>query len=173
MSNLEKNCDFCDIPALMRQKRIVRTTDMVMTIVSNPRFTDLHCLIIPLRHVHDLSELSKSEHLDFMQEEGFIKRAILQEQKRRLKHTQCEGAGIIALDKTEPTDPQNGITVFGHFHKHIYPFVRPDHADRVPAPRSDSDFYHPPDSELQTDKYAIREQLISATFMTPRYRPDS
>jgi len=58
------NCVFCEINK--EKTRIIEEKEYTLVILSNPRLTEGHLLIIPKRHVEKISELNKEEKKNYL-----------------------------------------------------------------------------------------------------------
>jgi diadenosine tetraphosphate (Ap4A) HIT family hydrolase len=61
------NCPFCKI-ITENSERIIRQTERVFVVLSNPKLMRGHLLVIPKRHVEKLSELDKEERVELFEE---------------------------------------------------------------------------------------------------------
>lgn len=160
MSGPEANCAFCDVDTLRREKRIIRTTDKVLSIVSNPGFGDMHCVVLPLEHIGNDFAMKPELRHELADETALLRQAVANAYKEKLELSEEAGeVSFVGFTKPEPSNPANGISVYGHLHNHIYPLVRPQMTDLVPAPRHPSDFHIVPSDTLIETRNAVRRHI--------------
>lgn len=160
MSNPETNCAFCDIDTLKREKRIIRATDKVLSIVSNPRITDFHCVIFPRDHIATNYDMDASLRHEFADEEALLQQATVEACKEQYASLgKVANISYFGFAKPEPADPENGISVYGHFHSHALPLVRPDMSELVPAPHSPNKFRQAPSDALVETRDLVRKHM--------------
>lgn len=160
MSSPETACTFCDVDTLLREKRVIRMTDRVLSIVSNPSFGDMHCLVLPREHTADDFAMGPRSRHELADETALLRRAVVNAYKERLALVgKTAEVSFVSFTKPEPSNPANGISVFGHLHNHVYPLQRPDMTDLVPAPRHPGDFHTIPSDTLIETRDAVRRHI--------------
>lgn len=102
------NCPFCNITE--DRTKIIKKGKNVFVILSDPRLTEGHLLIIPKRHVEKLSELNKKE------KEKLLNTAIEFQEKILLKIS----TGCDIRCNYRPFQKENGLKV-NHLHIHLQP----------------------------------------------------
>jgi histidine triad (HIT) family protein len=101
-------CAFCVLQKDHPEK-IIREGEYVFAILSDPHLMKGHALVIPKRHVEKLSELSKDERDELMDEVVKIEEKLL---------TKAPGADI--SQHYRPFLPESPLKV-NHLHMHIRP----------------------------------------------------
>jgi diadenosine tetraphosphate (Ap4A) HIT family hydrolase len=133
MNKLE-DCAFCDQESL--NWRSIRTGELFISFVSRPWFREGHCLVVPTRHITEVSGLTVEEGGHIMQELG------------RLSNLLDQGFGSGLMQKFQPTQAENGIKV-NHLHFHVFP--RTDYEANlfpVPSPNSFEGFVTPSEQQM-------------------------
>ena len=102
-------CRFCKI-SNGNSDRIIHSTRHTFTVLSDPRLTPGHILVIPRRHVEKLSELSKEEKADLLEE-------VVNLQEKILKKI---APGCDICQHYRPFIPDNKLEV-NHLHIHLRP----------------------------------------------------
>jgi ATP adenylyltransferase len=101
-------CPFCD---LKKEKNwILRITENIAVILSNPRIMKSHLLVVPIRHVEKLSELSREESDELIA-------AIIEFQEKILVNI---APGCDIKQNYRPFIEDNDLKV-GHLHIHLEP----------------------------------------------------
>lgn len=160
MSRPEADCPFCDTETLKREQRIIRATDAVLSIVSNPSAGEFHSVIFPRRHIANSFLMDAPLRHELADERALLEQAVKDAyEERRRKLGKNTATVLIGFHKEEPTNPQNGISVYGHMHDHVLPLSRPDTSDLVPIPRHGSDFRPIPSDVLIETRDLIRGHL--------------
>lgn len=164
MSNPEACCPFCDTTQLLREERVIRSNgSRVLSIMSNPRFREFHGLVIPTEHAAELSELGPDLMNEFIQEIALVQSAIKKAcQERARQQSLALDVGALIVMKPEPVPTEGIVSVPGHLHAHIYPFVRPGDV-KIPAPRSDDDFSPAAIDILRQERDEIRQAVLEIT----------
>ena len=106
MSEIMKDCAFCDTEQL--GWRTIRAGELFVSFVSNPRFREGQCLVIPGRHITSPVEMTGEEAKDVMLEAA------------RLADELDQGFGSGIMQKFQPTQAENGIKM-NHLHFHVFP----------------------------------------------------
>ncbi len=105
----QKGCVFCKVSKPGRDEYLIFKTKYSFAVLNIFPYNNGHILIAPLRHIADISSLSKEESLDLMQ--SLIKAKALLD-----KVLKAEGYNIgINLGKSA------GAGITGHLHLHIVP----------------------------------------------------
>jgi histidine triad (HIT) family protein len=102
------DCPFCDNELL--RGRILEETDSCFVILSNPRLTPGHTLVIPKRHVEKLSELTSEEHSSLLDK-------VIEYQEKIVSKL---ASGCDIRQNYRPFLPQGKIKV-NHIHFHLLP----------------------------------------------------
>jgi len=105
--NKEENCPFCN--NIEPKSRILAETDHSIIILSNPALVKAHILVIPKKHVEKISELTRTELDDLINQ-------VLKFQKIILK--KFKGCDI--RQNYRPFQKQNDLKV-DHLHIHLQP----------------------------------------------------
>lgn len=100
-------CPFCNINK--EKTRIIKETDKVLVILSNPRLVEGHLLVIPKRHVEKLSELNDDEKKELFD-------TVIEFQENILK----SASGCDIRQHYRPFQKQDNLKV-NHLHIHLLP----------------------------------------------------
>jgi len=120
-------CAFCKQNRL--KQRIIRINKFSYSFVSNPWFRTGHCLVVPIRHLTQPSELNKEEASEIMLELA------------RLSSLLDEGYGTGIMQKYQPLQQENEIKQ-NHLHFHVFPRLKEElHLFPTPEPNDFSGFY--------------------------------
>lgn len=131
---MSEQCDFCSRHDMA--DRIIRSDELITSFVSNPRFREGQCLVIPNRHIVQIGELETDEAASVMLEIG------------RLATWLDRGFGYGVMEKFQPTQADNGIKV-AHLHFHVFPrFEHEENLFPMPQPNRFEGFYHAPSDEI-------------------------
>ncbi|MFA6601636.1 MAG: HIT domain-containing protein [Candidatus Paceibacterota bacterium] len=103
------DCRFCKI-LFDKDRGILRTSKHTITILSDPRLMPGHFLIIPKRHVERLSELTKEERQDLLEEVTYLQEKIIAKL----------APGCDVCQHYRPFIPDNKLKV-SHLHFHLRP----------------------------------------------------
>jgi histidine triad (HIT) family protein len=103
------NCPFCKI-ITENSERIIRQTERVFVVLSNPKLMRGHLLVIPKRHVEKLSELDKEERVELFEEIINIENKIIEK----------IASGCDITQHYRPFIQQNNLKV-DHVHFHLKP----------------------------------------------------
>lgn len=104
--NMEKaDCPFCDL-----KERILKENERAFVLLSNPRKTPGHFLVIPKRHVEKPWDIEVAELQDVFSLIGFI-------EQRLVEHF---GGGCDMRQNYRPFLPQGRLKV-DHIHYHVIP----------------------------------------------------
>lgn len=103
------NCAFCKI-IKENSERIIRQTEKVFVVLSNPKLMRGHFLVIPKRHVEKLNELDKEEKLELFEEIINVENVILEK----------IASGCDLTQHYRPFIKQNNLKV-DHIHFHLKP----------------------------------------------------
>lgn len=142
--NTSPDCAWCDEKDL--QWRTIRTTKLSRSFVSTPWFRDGQCLVVPIRHITSVHELTAEESADIMMELG------------RLGQLLDNGFGTGIMQKFMPLQGQNGIKM-NHLHFHVFPRQeREDGLFPTPYPNDFSAFYQPDRSQVLKLVQLLQEQ---------------
>ena len=101
------NCVFCGI----KNERIVRETENIITILSDPYLMEWHSLVIPRTHVERLSELPQKVRYELVDEAMNVQELLMQ----RLQSPGCD-----LRQNYRPFLPNSKFKV-GHLHLHVIP----------------------------------------------------
>ena len=135
-------CPFCETDVFAG--RIIRESELMVSIVSRPWFREGHSLVIPRRHIVQVGELAIEEAGEVMVELG------------RLSFALDQGYGTGIAQKYQPLQPQNGIKV-NHLHFHVFPRIAQESGlFPVPEPNDFSAFTKPDDNEMMATLQALR-----------------
>jgi diadenosine tetraphosphate (Ap4A) HIT family hydrolase len=104
----ETNCPFCNLDS--QAERVIRYGELTTTLLSNPRLTPGHTLVVPNRHIERIAELTDEELLEVY---GQIKAITA-------KLLDGFAAGVDVWTKTRPRIAENEIRV-DHLHFHVIP----------------------------------------------------
>ena len=100
------NCPFCNV----RADRLISSGELTSTLLSDPRLTPGHCLVVPKRHVEDPSELSDAELLEIFSEIKMI--------RKQLVKNGAQGCDV--RQNFRPFLPESR-TKIDHVHFHVIP----------------------------------------------------
>lgn len=103
------NCVFCEI-ITENFERIIRQTERVFVVLSNPKLMRGHLLVIPKRHVEKLDELDKEERTELFEEIINVENKILEK----------IASGCDITQHYRPFVQQNNLKV-DHIHFHLKP----------------------------------------------------
>lgn len=103
------NCPFCKI-ITENSERIIRQTERVFVVFSNPKLMRGHLLVISKRHVEKLSELDKEERVELFEEIINIENKIIEK----------IASGCDITQHYRPFIQQNNLKV-DHVHFHLKP----------------------------------------------------
>lgn len=127
-------CAWCDEDDLAW--RTLRQTKLSRSFVSTPWFRNGQCLVIPMRHIASIHELTLEESADIMTELG------------RLGELLDEGFGTGVMQKYMPLQGENGIKM-NHLHFHVFPRQEKEEGlFPTPYPNDFSAFHQPDRSEV-------------------------
>jgi len=101
-----ENCDYCNKENI--DWRSITKGPLATSFVSNPRFREGQCLVIPNRHVTRIEELDEAEASSIMLELG------------RLSIRLDDGFGSGIMQKYQPLQAENGVKT-NHLHFHVFP----------------------------------------------------
>lgn len=134
MSDTEKLCAFCDPNETAW--RTIHAGKLFISFVSNPRFREGQCLVVPRRHIVSVGELTPEEGAALMAELG------------RLSLLLDRGFGTGIMQKYQPQQAENGIKV-SHLHCHVFPrFEHESGLFPVPEPNNFDGFETAPREEI-------------------------
>ncbi|MBI2106939.1 HIT family protein [Candidatus Woesearchaeota archaeon] len=102
------DCPFCNINK--EKTRIIKEKSKTFVILSNPRLMPGHLLIIPKRHVENLSELSTEERKELFD-------TLIEFQEKILKNI---ASGVDMRQNYRPFQKQDNLKV-NHLHIHLQP----------------------------------------------------
>ncbi len=124
---IKENCSFCDPNVLAN--RIIKEHELFISFVSNPRFIEGQCLVIPRRHIVRIHELDDTEAAAIMFELG------------RLSVELDKGHGTEIVQQHKPLIVENGIKM-NHLHFHVFPRTNNESGlFSVPTPNSYEGFH--------------------------------
>lgn len=130
----QSDCAWCANVGL--EKRTIQQTELIRSFVSVPWFRHGHCLVIPLRHVASVDELTTQEASEVLLEAG------------RLGKLLDVGFGKGIMQKDDPIQPRNGVKM-DHLHFHVFPRrKKEDGLFPTPYPNQFSAFHKPTDKEV-------------------------
>ncbi len=142
MTNID-TCDFCTL-APPTGDRVIRSNDLIASLVSNPSFRADQCLVIPRRHIETLDELTDEEAVAIIRELG------------RLAKILDTGFGSGIIQKFQPAKVENGITM-KHLHFHVLPRIAEEPGILpVPVPNSPEGFTRLDNDEVNTRAEELR-----------------
>jgi len=107
----EDGCVFCETPKAEndRERLILRRGEHTFTIMNLYPYTNGHLMVVPYRHVPDITELTPDEHLEIMSEASLGTRVLRNAQK-------CEGLNL-GINMGQGA----GAGIADHVHMHIVP----------------------------------------------------
>lgn len=115
-------CAFCEPQNL--EWRTIIGHELFISFVSNPRFREGQCLVVPTRHITSASELNEPEATSIMLELG------------RLSHKLDRGFGSGIMQKYQPLQAENGVKM-NHLHFHVFPRLE-EESGLFPTPQPNS-----------------------------------
>jgi diadenosine tetraphosphate (Ap4A) HIT family hydrolase len=139
------DCDWCAENDL--EWRTTKQTKYIRSFVSKPWFRDGHCLVIPMRHISEVGELSGEEAVEIMAELG------------RLGRLLDKGYGTGIMQKYMPLQKENGVKM-NHLHFHVFPREEEEEGlFPTPYPNEFKSFYQPDKDEVNELIKSLRIQL--------------
>lgn len=118
------SCAFCEVDSEDIQSRVIRKGQWSCSLVPKHHFRGGHVLVIPLRHVTEIGELTSDESVEMMSEVGRLARRV------------DSGFGSGVMQKYQPLQHENGIKM-NHIHFHVFPRTE-DEVVLFPVPEPNS-----------------------------------
>lgn len=137
---LESVCPFCSA-----HDRVLKANDLAFAILSNPRKTAGHFLVIPKRHVEKPWELTEAERADIFELISFIQQKVIGKL----------GDGCDIRQNYRPFMQQSTLKV-DHIHFHVIPRSYEDYIYQV-SEKYDTDLFTPLDKKEASEVARLLE----------------